>query len=653
LNTLPLIIILLGASVLGVAASRRLGLPPVLGYLLVGALIGPHALNFMGDVGNVRHLAEFGVVFLMFTIGLEFSLSRLFAMQRIVFGLGGAQVLLSMLLVGGLALVAGAQWPAAVTVAGALAMSSTAILVKLLSDRGVTDTNYGRQVIGVLLFQDLAVVPLLVLIPTLSQPPEQMAATMAVASLKAVVVLAVVLFVGHRVMANWLHFVARGRAPELFVLNVLLITLGLAYLTELAGLSLALGAFVAGILISETDYRHQVEEDIKPFRDVLLGLFFVTVGMQLDFTLIAHQWWWVAAGLVGLLAAKGVIVWALARMFGSGEGDALRSGLWLCAGGEFGFVLLAEAGRWQMVPPEMAQIVLAILVLSLFLAPMVVHYSERIVLRVVASEWLMRSMQLTRIATQAMSSERHTIICGFGRSGQHLARFLAQENVASVALDLDPDRVREAAAAGESVVFGDATRRESLIAAGVKRASAVVVTFGDVVAAEKVLAHVHDLRPELPVVVRALDESVLDRLYKAGAAEVVPEAIESSLMLASHALVLVGVPPRNVLQRIRELRRQRYHLLRGLFRGAAEDDGPSGEAPRLHSVVLAEGAFAIGRALGELGLPELGLEVSAIRRRGIRATQPGPEARFLVGDVVVLLGSPEALSAGEARLLRG
>lgn len=653
LNTLPLIIILLGASVLGVAASRRLGLPPVLGYLLVGALIGPHALNFMGNVRDVQHLAEFGVVFLMFTIGLEFSLPRLFAMKRIVFGLGGAQVLLSMLLVGGFAFAAGARWPAAVTVAGALAMSSTAVLVKLLSDRGATDTGHGRQVIGVLLFQDLAVVPLLVLIPTLSQPPEQMAATMAVAGLKAVAVLAVVLFVGHRVMASWLHFVARGRAPELFVLNVLLITLGLAYLTEIAGLSLALGAFVAGILISETDYRHQVEEDIKPFRDVLLGLFFVTVGMQLDLTLIAKQWWWVAIGLVALLAVKGLIVWGLARMFGSGEGDALRSGLWLCAGGEFGFVLLAEAGRWQMVPPGMAQSVLAILVLSLFLAPLIVQYSEKVVLRVVASEWLMRSMQLTRIATQSMSADRHTIICGFGRSGQHLARFLAQENVTSVALDLDPDRVREAAAAGEGVVFGDATRRESLIAAGIKRASVVVVTFGDVVAAEKVLAHVHELRPELPVVVRALDETVLDRLYKAGAAEVVPEAIESSLMLASHALVLVGVPPRNVLQRIRELRRQRYHLLRGLFRGATEDDGPSSEAPRLHSVVLNEGAFAIGRALGELGFPDLELEVSAIRRRGIRATQPGPEARFQVGDVVVLLGSPEALSAGEAKLLRG
>jgi monovalent cation:H+ antiporter-2, CPA2 family len=434
---------------------------------------------------------------------------------------------------------------------------------------------------------------------------------------------------------------------------VLLITLGLAYLTELAGLSLALGAFIAGILISETDYRHQVEEDIKPFRDVLLGLFFVTVGMQLDFVLIAQQWLWVAVGLFALLLGKGVIVWALARRFGPSEGDALRSALWLCAGGEFGFVLLAEAGRWQMVPPAIAQTVLAILVLSLFLAPFIVHYSERIVLRLVANEWLVRSMQLTRIATQAMSADRHTIICGFGRSGQHLARFLAQENVPTVALDLDPDRVREAAAAGESVVFGDATRREALIAAGLKRASAVVVTFGDVVAAEKVLAHIHDLRPEVPVVVRALDETVLDRLYKAGAAEVVPEAIESSLMLASHALVLVGVPPRNVLQRIRELRRQRYHLLRGLFMGTAEDDGPSAEAPRLHSVVLTAGAHAIGRPLGELGFSELGVEVSAIRRRGIRATQPGPEARFESGDVVVLLGTPEALGAGEAKLLRG
>ncbi|MGE5491604.1 MAG: monovalent cation:proton antiporter-2 (CPA2) family protein [Actinomycetota bacterium] len=649
MNTLFLVLVLLGASVLAVVLFRRLNLPPILGYLLVGGLIGPHALNLLGNMAQAQHLAEFGVVFLMFSIGLEFSLPKLYAMKRIVFGLGLLQVLITMAVVAGLVLVLGLSWQLGIALGGVLAMSSTAVLSKLLAERMQLDSPHGRDIIGVLLFQDLAVVPLLVLIPSLSQPPEKLAALLGVALLKAVAVLAVILYFGQHFMRRWFHFVARAKSSEVFVLNVLLITLGLAQITEWAGLSLALGAFVAGMLISETEYKLQVEEDIQPFRDVLMGLFFVTIGVKLDMQILFQHWALVLGVLAALLLAKGTIVGLLSWRLGASPGNAIRAALWLAAGGEFGFVLLGEVGR---MPRLVEQAVLTALVLSMLVAPFIVHYSEKIVMRFVASEWLMRSMQLTRIAAQTMGTEKHAIICGFGRSGQHLARFMGQEGVEWVALDLDPDRVREASAAGENVVFGDATRRESLTAAGLTRASVVVVAVADTQASEKILHHVHELRPELPVVVRTRDERDMGRLTKAGAAEVVPESLEASLMLASHALVLVGVPLNRVLRRVRDARSQRYKLLRGFFHGLSDTEADEDDQPRLHSVWLSAGSAGIGKTLAELDIAKLGCEVSAIRRRGIRAVEPVPETVLREGDVVVLLGPPESLAAADGKLLK-
>ena len=655
METLPMILMLLGASVVTVILFRRLNLPPVLGYLLVGTLIGPHALNLVAGVAGVEHLAEFGVVFLMFSIGLEFSLPKLYAMKRIVFGLGFLQVLLTLVVVTAIALGFGLSWQAGVALGGVLAMSSTAVLTKLLGERLELDAKHGREVMGVLLFQDLAVVPLLILIPSFSQSPERMALLMGIALLKAVLVLSLVLFFGQRLICKWFFVVARSKSAELFMLNVLLITLGLAYLTELAGLSLALGAFVAGMLISETEYRHQVEEDIKPFRDVLMGLFFVTIGMLLDVPLVLQNALLVIALLAALLLTKFALVAGLSRLFGSTPGLATRTGLWLCAGGEFGFVLLSEIRGQHLVPSLILQVVLAALVLSMLLAPIIVHYSDRLVLRFVAGEWLMRSMQLTMIAAQTLGTEKHAVICGFGRSGQYLARFLAQEDVSYIALDLDPERVREAAAAGETVVYGDATRRETLIAAGINRASVLIVSFADTRAAEKVLYHVQALRPELPVVVRTLDEKDFEQLHRAGAAEVVPETLEASMMLASHALIHVGVPINRVLKRVRQTRMARYRTLRGFFHGESdrEEDAHDSDEPRLHSVPLGAGAYAVGRTLGELAVLSLGVEVTAVRRRNIRALEPSVETRFEAGDVVVLLGVPAALAVVEGKFLKG
>jgi len=649
LSALSLVLLLLGASVLAVVIFRRFNLPPVLGYLAVGSMIGPHALNLMSDIHRAEYIAEFGVVFLMFSIGLEFSLPKLYAMKRIVFGLGLLQVLLTMLVVLLLVMALGIGWQLGIALGAVFAMSSTAVLSKLLAERMQLDSVHGRQIVGVLLFQDLAVVPLLVLLPSLTESPEKLAMLMGVAMLKAAVVLALILVFGQKLMRKWFHFVARAKSAEVFVLNVLLITLGLATITELAGLSLALGAFVAGMLIAETEFRMQVEEDIKPFRDVLMGLFFVTIGVKLDLHILVGLWWQVMLVLVLLLVIKALIVGLLSWKLGTSSGNAIRSALWLCAGGEFGFVLLDVITH---MPKALEQVSLTALVLSMLLAPFIVQYSERLVMRFVASEWLLRSMQVTQIAAQSMTSEKHAILCGFGRNGQYLARFLAQEGIQSIALDLDPDRVREAAGGGESVVFGDAGRKEALMAAGLMRASVVIVTMSDTQLAEKVLHHVQEMRPDLPVVVRTADEKDMNRLASAGAAEVVPETLEASLMLASHALVLVGVPINRVLKRIRQVRGQRYRLLRGFYRGFTDRDDDDNSQSRLHSIWLTPGAAAIGQTLGELGLELLGCEVSAIRRRGIRALEPAPETRLDEGDVVVVLGTPGAVAAAEDRLLK-
>jgi len=653
--SLNLVLLLLAAAVLAVAVCRSLNLPPILGYLLVGALAGPHALGVLPDTDSAHRLAEFGVVFLMFTIGLEFSLPRLFAMKRIVFGLGLAQVLLTLLAVGAGATLWGVSWQASVALGGALAMSSTAILSKLLAERRELDAPHGREVMGVLLFQDLAVVPLLILIPALSQPVEALAGALALALGKTVALLALVLFLGPRLMHAWFGLVARRKSGELFMLNVLLVTLGFATLTELAGLSAALGAFVAGMLISETAYRYQVEEDIKPFRDVLLGLFFISTGMLLDPVAIWQDVARVGAVLALILAGKLLAAGLASRLMGAGPGTALRSGLWLCTTGEFGFVLLALASDSRLVDPLRVQPVLAAMVLAMILAPLIVHYSDRIVLRLVASEWLMRSMQLTQIAAHTVARERHVILCGYGKTGQHLARFLEKENIGFMALDLDPERVREAAAAGEPVSWGDCTLRENLAAAGVARASALVVTFADLATTLRLVERVRELRPDLPIVARSREEEDAERLFAAGVAEVVPEALESSVMLATHALALAGVPMHRVIRRLRELREQHYSLLRGFFHGAA--DGGAGladaEQLRLHAVTLDAGAWALGRTLAEIDLAKVGAGVTAIRRRSQPNLTFAEDTRLEAGDVVVIRGGATAVAAGEERLLRG
>lgn len=654
-NTLELVLILLATAVLVVVVFRQLRLPALIGYLLVGILIGPHALGWVRDSGETRYLAEFGVVFLMFSVGLEFSLPKLMTMRRLVFGLGLTQVVATSVLVLLLCVVAGQDWRVGLVLGGAVAMSSTAILAKMLEERLELNSQHGRAIMGVLLFQDLAVVPLLIVIPALASGTEDLVPHLSFALIKAAVVLAAVLFLGQRLMRPWFHLVARQKSPELFMLNLLLFALGLAWITERSGLSLALGAFLAGMLISETEYRYQVEQDIRPFRDVLLGLFFVTVGMQLDLEAVGARLPWVIAVLAALLVTKSVLIAGLSRLFGGDPGTALRTGLALCVAGEFGLVLLSQASELHVLPPATAQVVLAAMILSMLAAPFIIEHSEHMVRRFSSADWMYRAMAVHNIAAQTLAAERHVIICGYGRSGQNLARLLEQESIAFIALDVDPQRIREAAAAGERVVFGDAARREVLIAAGLTRASALVVSYADTASALKILHLVHELKPGMPVVVRTRDDTDIDQLKQAGAAEVVPEILEGSLMLASHALMLVGVPFNRVLRRIRDTRERRYELFRGFFHGVTDETGEERDRhqPRLHSVTIASGAAAIDRTLRELGLPNAQVEVTAVRRRNIRRLDPDPDMRLAEGDVVVLRGVEEDLMAAEMMLLQG
>ncbi|HEY4997949.1 MAG TPA: cation:proton antiporter [Usitatibacter sp.] len=652
-DALTVALILLASAVAVLALFRQIAMPAILGYLIVGTAIGPHALALVPATESQTYLAEFGVVFLMFSVGLEFSLPQLNTMRRIAFGFGGLQVASIIALGVAAAALAGLSWREGVVVGGVLAMSSTAIVSKMLAERMQLHSEYGRQVMGVLLFQDLAVIPLVVLIPALALTRGEIAMAIGLALAKAAVVLAIVLFVGQRMMRGLFDLVARQKSSELFVLFVLLVTLGLAWVTAQAGLSLALGAFLGGMLISETEYRYQVEDYIKPFRDVLLGLFFVTIGMLLDLRTLAEHFVAVAAVFAAMLVVKLAVIYTLGRFFGNAKPTALRAALALAPAGEFGFVLLSLAQREEALGAMTLQVVLAAALLSMLVTPLLLSKMDRIVLYFAESEWTQRAVALHTLAVKSMAIKGHVIVCGYGRSGQALAQFLEREKIGVIALDSDPQRVREAAAAGDSVVFGDAARREVLVAAALSRAVAVVVSFADTPKALTILAHVRELRPELPVIVRTFDDADVVRLKEAGAAEIVAEVIEGSLMLATQTMMQLGMPLNRVLRRLREARQERYRFMRGFFPGATDVEAADGEQPRLRTVLIGPNAAAAGKAIGSLHLESMGVQVTAVRRLNAREVNPSPETILHAGDVLVLLGSQGHLARAEMVLLQG
>jgi CPA2 family monovalent cation:H+ antiporter-2 len=561
------VLILLTAAVLVVALARALRLPSMLAYLAIGIVVGPHALGWLPASEQTSRLAEFGVVFLMFSIGLEFSLPRLIAMRWQVFGLGGVQVVVTMLATMAIAHFGDIPWQGGLALGAAFAMSSTAIVAKLLAERLDLHSSSGRRTMSVLLFQDIAVVPLLIMIPALADT-SRLGATLGTALLQAALLLALVVVLGRPVLQRLFDVVARRKSSELFMLNVLWLIVGMAYLTEHFGLSMSLGAFLGGMLISETLYRHQVEADIRPFRDVLLGLFFVTIGAMLDLTVVWQRIEWVALVLAGLVLGKGLLILLVTRLSGADFLVAFRTAAQLAQAGEFGFVLLTLASASHLLTPEVSQPSLAGMLLSMLMAPILIERARHWSARMTKDEWMRRATALQEVAAQASGIGEHAIVCGYGRTGQSIARFLAREKIPFIALDTDAHRVQQAVQAGESVVFGDADRREVLVAAGLDRARVVIVTYADVPSAIKVLGIVRQRRPDLPVVVRAADDSHLDELKRAGADEVVPEVLEGSLMLAVQTLTRLGIPLERALADVQEVRTKRYRALQERFREA-------------------------------------------------------------------------------------
>jgi len=654
---LNLAIILLGFAVITVGALRRVRMPPVLAYLFTGMLVGPHGLGWITNPQETQVLAEYGVVFLLFTLGLEFSLPKLIAMRHDVLWLGGAQVLVTALAAGAVGYFFAVSPAGAVALGGAVAMSSTAIVIKQLKEQSEMALGHGRRAVAVLLFQDLAVIPFLIVIPTLAPGVHgALAASLAWALAKGLLALTIILAVGRWLLRPLFVEIASSRLAELFTLAVLFFTLAAAWLTEALGLSLALGAFLAGIMLGETEFRHQVELEIRPFRDVLLGLFFATIGMLVNVGVIVEHPLWVLAAVAALVLFKVLSVALIARLLRADKATALRTGLVLAQGGEFGFALLALALGLHILQPPATQFLLAVILLSMIASPLLIQSNRRI------AQWLFGGAEASPRDELAHDVERHpyhgqhhVIIAGYGRVGQNVARMLEQENFEYVALDLDPVRVRAARAAGEPVFFGDASHPEILDAVGLEHARAVVISHHEMPDATKTLQHVRSRRPQLPVIVRTRDDSDLNSLLQAGATEVIPEALEAALMVGAHVLMLLDVPHLRIMDHVEEVRHTRYRLLRNIFRrqGARPLDERHAFREELRTVALGSQDFAAGRSLAELNLDQQAVVVTALRRHGIVGKQPSPDTRLEEGDVLVLYGTPEDLARGAAILHQG
>nr|WP_186349499.1 monovalent cation:proton antiporter-2 (CPA2) family protein [Pseudomonas fragi] len=558
------LLIILASSLVVIALFRRLKLPPVLGYLCVGLFVGPTALDWINDSPDLPDLAELGVVFLLFSLGLEFSLPKMLKLRRVVFGLGSLQVLCSAVALGGLLYAFGMSLNGAFLLGAGLALSSTAIVSKELTSLGEIFSRHGQNAIGVLLFQDVVAVLLLTLVPVFAGSSDQAWYWALPVTLgKTVILFLGLLFASRFLLPRLFHEVAASRSAELFVLLALVIVLLTAWLTHLLGLSPALGAFLAGMLLGESHYRHQIEADIRPFRDILLGLFFVSIGMLIDLQLFVHHGFLILGLTLALMLIKGAVVALLVKLRGSDGETAWRSGLALAQGGEFCFALMAQMQSNSLIPADMAAYLLAATFCSMLLTPLLLRAAPLIAASLHRQSY--EEAELEEIATQNAELQGHVVMCGYGRVGQSIGRFLRSEHKDFVALDYDPDRIEEAAKADSCVHYGDARRGDLLRAVGLDRAQLLVIAVDNTEVAMSVLKEARLITLEVPILVRTRDDSQLTELKAAGATEVVPELLESSLMLASHALILLGLSEKTVQRRVDQVRHDRYHLLEGCF----------------------------------------------------------------------------------------
>jgi CPA2 family monovalent cation:H+ antiporter-2 len=652
------ILILLAASVCVIAGVRKLKLPAILGYLAVGMVLGPHAFALAVDNETTQLLADFGVVFLVFTLGLEFSLPRLVAMRWEVLGVGGAQVLLTTgIVAAGACLLFDIVPAVAVVIGGAVAMSSTAIIISQLTEQSENNRTHGRLAVAICLFQDLSFPLFLALVSVLTAGGQAADARHIGSAVGiAAVALLLVLAAGRWLLRPLFLAIASVRSAELFSLAVLLAVLASAWATHAVGLSLALGAFLAGMMLAETEFRHQIEATIRSYREVLLGLFFITVGMLLDVGLLLRHFPLVAAILIGMLLLKAAVVAVVAKPATRSWFKSLRTGVVVGQGGEFGFALLTLLLRRELLDPAVVQPLLAAIVLSMVLSPLLIRHNRRITRAVLGESGPPQSAAMRETQTTlAVAGRAHVVICGFGRVGQNIARVLEQTGFEFIALDLDPYRIRVGRQAGDPVIYGDAGQVKVLENVGVSAASCVVITFTNPEVALRILRAVRELRADVPILVRTQDDTKLEELQSAGATEVVPETLEASLMLLSHLLLLLKLPVPRVIRTVNDIRSHRYRMLRQYFPAADAEHLDDSHAFReeLHSVILPPHAWAVGRSIADLATRGSRAAVSAVRRDGIVGREPSLDTLFKEGDVVVVCGTPEAVEHAETLLLMG
>lgn len=650
-------IILLAISVVAVAIFRRLKLPAILAYLATGICLGPHATNIVQNTEAIHFLAEVGIAFLLFSLGLEFSLNKLISNRRAVVGLGSAQVFLTLFIAGISAWLLGANKESAFVIGCVIALSSTAIVIKQLGEQLETDSRHGSASISILLFQDVAVVPMLVIIPAISSNNDtSFMLELSYSFAMGIGVTVTMLAIGRWLLRPLFHEIASAHSAELFTLAVLLVALLSAWATEFAGLSMALGAFLAGMMLSETEFRHQIDNDIRPFRDILLGLFFVTVGMMLDIHILPDIIHWAILLAVTIIVGKTALIMALSRrIVKAPPGVALRTGLVLSQCGEFGFAIMALAVSFGVLPETESQLLLTTVILTMIATPFLVKYNGLLAKKFTGSYIQNRELLESNISTKTDKLKDHVIICGFGRIGQNIAKILETENFKYFALDYSVELITNAATAGYNVSFGDSTHQGILLAAGVERASILVVCHDNVGSAEKTLRQAKSLNPALPVLVRTQDDTYYAQLTAAGATEVIPETLESSLMMASHVLSILGMPMAKIVRRVQEMRNNKYATMREFFHGNESDDIelPDDVRKRLSCVTLQYGAYAIGKTLEELKLGSIGITLHKNRRDDSNVVPPNSEKVLKEGNILVLFGTPEALEHAEGYLLNG
>ncbi len=648
------ILFLMLVAVLSVWLFKRINLPPILAYLACGIVAGPHLLGVYHEPEQMHFFAELGIVFLLFSLGLEFSLPKMLAMRHLVFGVGLGQTVITTAVFMLLAMLFGIEPIPAFVIGCMAALSSTAIVIKQSSEMGILNTGRAQMAVSILLFQDLAVVPFLIVIPLLAGNGEQsMATAIALAVFKGTLVLTILLAVGKWVLPRVFSEVARTRTDELFVLTTILVALVAAGLTHSFGLSMALGAFLAGMMLGESQYRHQLEADIRPFRDILMGLFFITIGMRLELDIFLLNLHWIALGLVVLVVLKVLLIRVAAWAFKAPSQDAWASGFKLCQMGEFSFVIAALALDHALLSNKMASILMSIGILSMAVTPYLVSNSHRFSNLIVRG----KEPEPDTIPNNHDGTELqdHVLIFGFGRVGQSVSRLLRIEAIKYVAVDADPVRVQESSAAGEHIYFGDVRQKDILRAVGIEQAKMVILTFDEHNQAMQVIDSIVSLNPDLPIVVRTRKDYHLEELYMAGASQVVPEILEGSLMLVSQVLHLSGVPMSRILKRVRKERKEHYRHMHGFFPGETTEItyGKQDKLEFMHAVILTADAYAVGRSLSELNISRMRISIKGLRRDNKEIVDPDENTELLANDVLVISGKPRRVERAERILLEG